>query len=332
MENAPIAISNRKIMTIRSGINYLATGPVQFAPGVQPLIGLHTKEGLRGTYVDQEQIFDYYYGFGRYGPAPIQTAVRASKPQYLLLLGRTTYDYHNYSGANVDPLCPAFLVSRSFWAQATSDALFGDLGRGIPEVAVGRLPVNNTTELSGAVNRVFSTIEGLPRPLVQSPGLTADTIDPASGDFPRQSDSLAAALPDFAWQRNYQRNYLGITAQTFGDATSAITTAANGAADLLIYVGHGNAIGLGNATPKILDTTSVQNWHGHLPLLQCTCTANWMAKDVQNYHSIAIQALTQPQGGICASIGTSTYMNSACDVAFMGQLVKNARPARHALG
>ena len=28
-------------------------------------------------------------------------------------VGRTTYDYLNYGGQNVDPLCPTFLVSTS---------------------------------------------------------------------------------------------------------------------------------------------------------------------------------------------------------------------------
>src|SRR5207247_11410187 len=114
-----------------------------------------SKEGLRGVFVDQEQLFDYY-GYGRYGPSAIQNAVRSTRPQYLLLLGRTTYDYRNYSGLNVDPLCPAFLVPTSFWSQATSDSLFGDLGRGYPEVAVGRLPVNNASELGVAVQRIVN--------------------------------------------------------------------------------------------------------------------------------------------------------------------------------
>jgi len=49
-----------------------------------------------------------------------------------------------------------------------------------------------------------------------------------------------------------------------------------------------------------------------------------MAKDVSDYKSIAIQALTQPQGGISASIGTSTFMNSDYAVGFMGHLMKTA--------
>jgi hypothetical protein len=219
---------------------------------------------------------------------------------------------------NVDPLCPAFLVSTTFWAQTTSDSLFGDMGTGIPSVAVGRLPANTPADLSGMVSHIVN-YKGFPASGITGQ-ITADTADPAAGNFPAQSDGLAADHPDIAWQRNY----LGVTAQVPGDATTAMTAAANGGADLLIYVGHGNAIGLGNASPKILDTTSVLNWHGNVPFIQSTCTANWMAKDVQNYYSIAIQALVQPQGGISASIGTSTYMNSDVAVAFMDRLLKNA--------
>jgi len=99
--------------------------------------------------------------------------------------------------------------------------------------------------------------------------------------------------------------------------------AANGGADLILYSGHGNAARLGATDPRILDQTSVQNWTGNTVFIQATCTANWMAKNVQDYKSIAIQALTQPQGGISASIGTSTYMNSDVAASFMNQLITN---------
>ena len=107
-----------------------------------------TKEGLKGAFVDQEQLFDYY-NYGRYGPDGIRSAMRAVRPAYLLLTGATSYDYHNYSGANVDPLCPSFLITTGFWAQTVSDAVFGDLGRGYPEVSVGRFPVRTSMTSPG---------------------------------------------------------------------------------------------------------------------------------------------------------------------------------------
>src|SRR4029078_1315035 len=101
--------------------------PSQFLQGVQPLLAQRAKEGLRGSCFDQEELFDYY-NFGRYGPNGIRNAVRALRPSYLLLLGRTTYDYLNYSGANVDPMCPTYLVSATFCEQTATGSVLGGAG------------------------------------------------------------------------------------------------------------------------------------------------------------------------------------------------------------
>jgi hypothetical protein len=314
-ENLPTAVSRRTVKPVKLAA-YLAVGPSQFGAGVQPLLVARSKEGLHGVFVDQEQIFDYY-NFGRFGPTGIQNAVRSARPQFLLLLGRTTYDYRDYGGLGVDPLCPTFLVSTTFWAQATSDSIFGDLGRGMPEVAVGRLPANNPAELGAAVKHIIA-YTGLSSSIRAH--TTADRFDAVAGDFAAEADSLAQAHPEVAWQKNY----LGVTYQTSPEVTQSMKDAANGGADILIYIGHGNATRLGNEVPRILDTVTVQEWTGNVVFLQSTCTANWMAKNEDGYRSIAIQALTQPQGGISASIASSTYMSSESATAFMNQLLANA--------
>ncbi len=234
------------------------------------------------------------------------------------MLGRTTYDYRNYSGLNIDPLCPTFLVPTSFWAQSTSDSSFGDLGRGYPEVAVGRLPVNSASELSVAVSRIVS-YKGLPTSGIRLHAV-ADRDDPEAGNFAGQLGTIQAAHPSLNWQENY----LGTTTQSADEVHANMTEAANGGADILLYAGHGNASRLGKDNPKILDNTTVQEWTGNVVFIQSSCTANWAANNVDGYRSIAMQALTQPQGGICASIATSTYMNSDCAIAFMNQLLTNA--------
>ncbi len=316
-ENLPIAVEKRLVKPVNSSSTYLAVGPSQFSAGVQPLLAKRQKEGLRGSFVDQEQIFDYYNS-GRYGPAGIQNAVRSARPQYLLLLGRTNYDYLNYSGLNVDPLCPAFLVPTSFWAQSTSDSMFGDLGRGYPEVAVGRIPVENTADLSVAVQHILG-YAGAPVSGVRVHAV-ADQTDPSVANFPAQAAAMSQSLPDLAWQPDY----LGVTYQTSAEVNAAMTSAANGGADWLVYVGHGNASRLGKTVPRILDVAGIQAWTGNTVMLQSTCTANWAAADQAGLKTIAIQGLTQPQGGISASIASSTYMNSDMGVAFMTQLMATA--------
>ncbi len=318
-ENTPIAVTKVMVKPVTPGA-YLAVGPAQFGPGIQPLLMKRAKEELRGAFVDQEQVFNYY-NYGRYGPVGIQNAVRATHPQYVLLLGRTNADYLNYSGLNVDPLCPTFLVPTSFWAQTTSDSMFGDLGRGYPEVAVGRLPANNSTEMSGMVQHILN-YAGAPVSGVRVQAV-ADQTDPTVADFPAQTAVMGQALPDLAWQPNY----LGVTYPSAPEVTAAMTTAANGGADWVVYVGHGNASRLGKNVPRILDTAGIQAWTGNVVLLQSTCTANWAAADQANLITIAIQGLAQPQGGISASIASSTYMNSDCATAFMTQLMMTANSA-----
>ncbi|HLX60887.1 MAG TPA: C25 family cysteine peptidase [Planctomycetota bacterium] len=316
-EIVPQALGMRSVKPLKAGSSYIAVGPAEFGGAVQPLLEQHSKEGLRASFADQEQVFDYY-AFGRYGPAGIQSAVRSVRPRYVLLVGRTTYDYRNFTGQNVNPLCPTFLVSTSFWSQATSDSMYGDLGRGFPEVAVGRLPVNSANELSVAVNHVLA-YKGIASSGIRVHAI-ADRTDPSAGDFGALLDEVALAHPEMAWQRNY----LGTTSNNPADITAALKTAANGAADLLMYSGHGNALRLGKDDPRILDTDKVQEWIGNTILLQATCTANWMARNVTDYKSIAIQALTQPQGGISASIASSTYLTAGASVEFMNQLLKNS--------
>jgi len=48
-----------------------------------------------------------------------------------------------------------------------------------------------------------------------------------------------------------------------------------------------------------------------------------MAKNQNGYCSIALQALTQPQGGISASIGSSTYVDADVSAEFMNKLLYN---------
>ncbi len=312
-EISPLSVSKRTPAPIKS-VAYLATGPAQFAAVLNPLLLMRNKEGLRSLFVDQEAIFDYY-GYGRYGPQPIQNAVRAVRPKYLLLAGRTTYDYHNYSGNGVDPLCPTFLVSTTSWAQSESDALFGDLGRGYSEVAVGRLPFDTPAEMSGAVSRTLG-YAGLP-PSGWRGHMATDQTDPPNFDFPSEGKDLVAAVPAMTWTENL----LGITCQTSPEATEALRQAACGNADVIVFVGHGNSARLGRLPPRILDTSLVQAWTASSIFLQSSCNGNFFANDATGWRSIAMQALCQPQGGIAASISSSTFMESTPHVAFMKQLL-----------
>src|SRR5206468_1517699 len=157
-------------------------------------------------------------------------------------------------------------------------------------------------EAASAVKRILS-YSGAPVSGWRA-SLTADRADPSVADFAAQSDSIADANPSITWTRNY----LGITAQTSPEITENLRQAASGGADILVYEGHGSASRLGKDAPRILDTDKVQTWTGNSVFVAATCTFNWFAIDQTDFRTIALQALTQPQGGISASIGCTTYM------------------------
>ncbi len=319
-ELQPQAIAVRRLQPVAAGWQYIAVGPSQFASTIQPLISARNAEGLPATFVDQESIFDYY-SHGRYGPEGIRSAVRDVRPQYLLLVGRTTFNYRNYGGTNVDPLCPSFLIKTTFFWQTVSDPSFGDLGNGYSEVSVGRLPANTPADLSAMVTRTLA-YKGLSASGWHAMAV-ADRVDPNVGDFAAEADSIVASAPEVSWNKAY----LGVNYGTSPEVTEALRLAANGGADLLVYVGHGNSQALGIDSPHILDTTSVQNWTGNVVFLQTTCNGNYFCRDVQNGSSIAIQGMIQPQGGIAASISTSTFMQPDPAAEFADILIKQAGTA-----
>src|SRR6185295_15026388 len=52
----PLAVSKRTLKPVQSGLSYIVTGPAQFGPPVQPLMAARNKQGLKSTFVDQEQL------------------------------------------------------------------------------------------------------------------------------------------------------------------------------------------------------------------------------------------------------------------------------------
>jgi autotransporter-associated beta strand protein len=314
-ELLPVAVEQRTLQPVPRA-EYLAVGPARFRDATRPLLDQHARERLRAAFVDQEALFDYY-GYGRYGPDAIRTGAHAAGAKFLLLVGRTTYDYHDREKAGVDPLCPSFFVSTEQLSLTVSDAKFADFGKGYPQICVGRLPVNTEDELRVAVARTLAHCG-----LLSSGNrgfIVADRADGAGGDFAAQSEAITNVAPEFIWSKAY----LGVTHAESADVGAALSQAASGSAGLVVFNGHGNSRVFGLGLPRILDQTSMQSWTGNVVLLQATCNGNWFARNERDYRSLAIQGLTQPQGGIAASISTTTYMESSKAVEFMQALLRN---------
>ncbi|MCX7806484.1 MAG: C25 family cysteine peptidase, partial [Planctomycetota bacterium] len=158
-EATPVSVEARRIEPLAGPLDYLAAGPASFGEAVAPLLEARAAEGMKTAFADQERLFDAH-GFGRYGPGGIRNAVMTVRPKFLLLLGRTSFDYRNYLGQNMDMMCPTVLVATSRFGEVNGDPMYGDLGNGYPEVAVGRIPAYTAAEVSSAVARILAHSAG----------------------------------------------------------------------------------------------------------------------------------------------------------------------------
>ncbi|MCZ7644664.1 MAG: C25 family cysteine peptidase [Planctomycetota bacterium] len=321
-EAAPLAVTEVRVDPLPRGIEYLAVGPAAFGATFAPLVARREAEGLDARYADQQALFDAY-GDGRYGPAGIRRAafkLRGSL-QYLCLVGRTTSDYKDRAAPyGIDPLCPTILASTPTFAEIPADPLYADFGRG-PRFAVGRFPVNTAGELAVAVQRTldFVPIQGASGGLGL---LAADRRDLEAGHFGLGCEALEAACPQLTWDKAY----LGQTAPAAADLTQAMRDAANGGADVIVFNGHGASNRL--SRENVLDAAKAAQWTGNCVLIQATCTANYFMHDLPAIDTNAELLLTQPQGGIAASIGPTTYTPHGILVDFNKLLLEELQPGR----
>ena len=108
----------------------------------------------------RRQVIDDHGG-GVYGPHGIQALVRKARPDYLLLVGDTTYDYLDHEGLGVDPMVPSLMRTSRLMGQTSADALYGDVdGDDIPDIPVGRLPVRTAAELANLVGKMMAHAPG----------------------------------------------------------------------------------------------------------------------------------------------------------------------------
>jgi hypothetical protein len=296
---APSLVKARTVKALESGLDYLATGPAYFAEALKPLLERRQQEGLEARYVDMEDLFDAY-NFGRYGPEGIRAAARAGEIKYLLLAGRTHYDYKNYEGLGLDPRVPTFFAKTMLFSHATSDARFGDFGHGYPEIAIGRFPAFSADDLATMVRKTLDYTGGSYAEPFKGV-LIADKADPKAGDFAASTDRMALAWPDMNWRKIYY----GAGPQTDAEMKTEITESANSGAGVLVFMGHGNSRFWGFS--RYYNTPDTAAWQGNLVLMIGTCTGNYTMHNTSAGQTMPEYLLTKQDGGICASIGPTTY-------------------------
>ena len=182
---------------------------------------------MRTEVVDVTSIYAGYSDFAVDADA-ISRYLAEVRPDFVLLVGGDTYDYHDYQGSGSLSFIPTHYVATDELVRfAPADIPHVDYnGDGLPEAAIGRLPVRTQAELEQMVRKLQ---------LYRTPDVGIFTAGPSERDkaFAQVSDNHAAPLPT-----GWRTDTLHVDEIGLEPAREVLLAELNSGGALVNYVGH----------------------------------------------------------------------------------------------
>ncbi|RPI53192.1 MAG: DUF11 domain-containing protein, partial [Chloroflexi bacterium] len=235
-----------------NGADYLVITHHDFSAALAPLLDARAGQGYRVMSVDVQDVYDEFGG-GWMSPEAIRSFLDYAyhnwtppAPTYVLLVGDGHFDPKDDLGYGLGIYLPPYLGVVDPWIGETATdnwyaCLEGD--DKLPDVLVGRLPVNTAAEAAAVVAKIVAYESLEPAAWMSNAVFVTDNPDDA-GDFYAFSDALIAGFlpPPYAPTRIYYAS----TCLTGPACRSQLVAAINSGRLIVNYVGHG----------------SVQSWAG----------------------------------------------------------------------
>ncbi len=259
-------------------------------------------------------------------------------PKYLLFYGDGSYDNrHNFSSNTNFILTYQSSSSLSPTSSFCTDDYFGMLDDsesdyvGALDIGVGRLPVKNTMEAQGVLNKITNYYN-------QSTNgdwknwLTFIGDDEDSNEHMSQSNQLCTYIDTTYHVYNIEKIFLDAFQQVttpngdrYPDVNTAISNRMKKGSFLVNYTGHGNEIGL--AHEHIIGVADISSWTNFekLPLF-VTATCEFSRYDDFARTSAGEMVILNPIGGAVSMFTTTRLVysssNFAINSAFVNRIFK----------
>ena len=258
-------------------------------------------QGLSVALVDVEDLYDEF-NFGNKSPQTIRdflinTTTNWDKPpRFVLLVGDASFDPRNYFGEGDYDFVPTKIVE-TFYLETASDDWFADVdGNGLPDIAVGRLPVRKSEEAATVVTKILG-YERASR--MDHAVMVADRVGYYNFDYALASEEVEELLPP-----SIEVNELFL--KNYGSNVEAKE-------DLLAYINEGpllvNYIGDGSVEMwegQILNSDDARflTNRSRLPLFINMTSLNGLFHDL--YTESLAEALLKPAGGGAIAVWASS--------------------------
>lgn len=268
-----------------------------FVSSVEPLALLRRSQGLSVAVVDVDDIYDEF-SFGAHSPQAIRSFLDWARgywsqtPQYVLFVGDGSYDPRNYLSNPETDFVPARLIDTASLETASDDWFVDFDNDGVPEMAIGRLPVRTVAE---AKTMISKTVNYSPDNTLQNALMVADSLDAKTQfSFESATDELSALLPvSIGAEKIFRAN----------NAASAvhdqIITGINQGPLLVNFMGHGSVeIWTGAPILSTLDVPAFTNGQRLPVFLMMTCLNGYYQNPARE--SLAEALLRTDKGGAVA--------------------------------
>jgi hypothetical protein len=294
--------------------DYLVVSHADFADTVAPLIARRIKSGLSVARIDIEDVYDEF-SFGEKTPYALKDFIKRArdawrkKPQFLLLVGDATLDPRDYDGQGDADFVPTKQVPMAQVALETaSDDWFADADDdGLPEVAVGRLPVRTQEQAETMVTKILEYEDGDGTGWTRRVLLVSGHNDEPTSDFEQSNTSLQRLIPSEYTVRHV------VSDGTEGDtARVQILDAVNEGQSIVNYIGHGSVRVWGREALLTSDDVS-HSWlnAGRLPLVVAMNCLNGFFHGIYDEESLAETLLRTPGAGAVATWASSGVTESS---------------------
>ncbi|MCP4657331.1 MAG: hypothetical protein GY856_18120, partial [bacterium] len=217
--------------------DYLIITTAELRATAERLADHRQSQGLRAMVVDVDDVMDEWNG-GQFDPRALHEFLVHARtqwwrsPRYVALVGEGTFDYKDAWGLGTNVLPP--LMVAAGWGLYASDNRLADLvgEDGVPEVAIGRIPVETAEQLDAYVDKVIAYELDQDESWTGQVLLAADDPD-VTGQYTIDSDSLAALVPRTLVKNRIYLGWMGIA-----EASAALIQTLNAGVPLVTYIGH----------------------------------------------------------------------------------------------
>jgi hypothetical protein len=269
---------------------------------VEPLRALRQSQGLSVAVVDIDDVYDEF-SFGNKTPQAIKDFILYARttwkkaPRFALIVGDASYDPKDFLGFGDNDVVPTSLIDTQFIETSCDDCLADSNLDGVGEIAIGRLPARNLTEVTRMISK-----------LVDYDGTTAsdeillvsDTTD--SYNFEASTTKLRNIIPASFKIEEIDRGRLDpATAKT------RLLDGINRGQKIVAYSGHGNAEQWRGDLLTTADARSLTNEQGLAVFVAMTCLNGYFHDAMSD--SLAESLMKAEHGGAVA-VWASSGMTS----------------------